>query len=465
MPAPPTSHTSASPVPPHPLNARQQAGTPDSGKVLRQPPATPPKMLPVPILGNKSGSGGRVYRGPLDSFEEDENSSQYSRSHQRPSAISIFSTSAPPINSGYIASRRSVVPTKFGNEDSHEDDKVDSDEDGHEVVRTSLSSIDAGKPAIVTNGGRHYRVKSQSIGQTLNQQQHGRNTPANITNNHDTSSPAPKPNPTVTFGSPSVPHQQNLQQQHHHQPGRVQLNNGYNSSGSSSVALTSSYSSQSNNSSSVSSLGSVAALLEEEERMMNEVRRQENQSGIGANNVNGGSGNGHSKNGLLGVPSAFQLGTQTQQSRHVGIGTMLSRGTNNGHNDLMDAQEKEVPQSAKVSAAYNAAGRQAPSQYHHQHSQSLAGVRSVHPLEQQRYQSNPGSKLEFSPGYEPHSYGSTNVNAGWRASSPSGISYSNMSTTAPSSPLSDLINNANNRKGGKAIRRSMGVALEKERWD
>ncbi|KAF9106104.1 hypothetical protein BGX27_009320 [Mortierella sp. AM989] len=543
LPTPPTSYTSPPPAPLPLPNTRQLAGTPDSGKAPRQPPATPPKTLPVPIMGNKSGSAGRIYRGreylpgPLDSFEDDS-ASQFSRSQQRPSAISIFSTSAPPINSSYVSGRRSVASEKSVDEESHEEDKANSDEDDYEIIdamdegdleallvpsvtRTPRSSIDAGNPVIVTNGGGHYRAKSQSIGQALSQQQHIQDSPMSIANSarHEAINPVSKSNPTVNFESPlygrSALHQQLQQQQQQFQqeqqqrPVRTQLNNGYNSSGSSSAAMTSSYSSHSNNSSSVSSLGSVAAMLEEEERMMNENRS-------GAYNANSGSGNANSKNGMLGVPTAFQLANQTPQSHHVGIRTMLSRfsasskdqnssninsthdGTNVNQNGSICMQEKETRQSTKASAANTATRHQiqAPTQYQHQHSQSLAGVRSIHPLEQQppqqpqrqQYQSNSGDKFVFSQGYEPHSHvqsygsgsgysnGSTNVNAAWRASSPGNINYPSMSTTAPqSSSLSGLINNTNNsnasaasaalKRGGKVIRRSMGVALEKERWD
>ncbi|KAF9205755.1 hypothetical protein BGZ49_003556 [Haplosporangium sp. Z 27] len=518
----PTSSSSASPLPSQ--NARQQAGTPDSGKVLRQPPVTPPKALPVPITGSKNSSAGKVYRGreqlpgPLDPFDENKDSSyNYSRSHQRPTVTSIFSSSAPPVNSEYLSGRRSVNSTTPGDDESHDDEKTESDEDEHKdihdmdeedieallipsLIKSPRSSIDSGNQVVVTNGGGHHRVNSQSIGQALSQQTHGQDTQAGIANNkrYDSSSPVPRNNPTVTFDSPasvrSALHQQNPQQQQY--LGRTLLNNGYNSSGSSSAAFTSSYSSQSNHGSSVSSIGSIAALLEEEERMMNENRPQENKSG------STGAVNGHSKNGMLGVSSAYQLANQTPQSHHVGIRTMLNRfsasgkdqnnpynnsGTNDSHNGSVNAPEKEARHAAKVSAYTAAAAArhqiQAPTQYQNQLSQSHAGIRSIHPLEQQQYQPSSGSKSEFSPGYESQSHiqshgsGSEYTNGsanGWRASSPSNINYSSMGNTAqPSLSMTDHIYNANNnnvnaaalKRGGKVIRRSMGVALEKERWD
>ncbi|KAF9434327.1 hypothetical protein BGZ76_008200 [Entomortierella beljakovae] len=499
LPTPPMSVASASPL----MNTRHNVETPDSGKVQRQPPTTPPKPIPVPIAGKRGGSGptgrGREYMlGPLDTDDDDgSNGYRYSRSHQRPSAISIFSTSAPPVNSEYLSGRRSVGSVSFSDEDCREVDKEDSDEEVHSEVdnvdeedieallvpsgiRTPRSSIDAGKPVVAVNGGGQYRVKSPSFGQVLSQQPNNQDFSGG---RPDSTNPASKSNPTVSFESAfgRSPIQQHL----NNYPLRAHPN-GYNSSGSSSAALTSSFSSQSNNSSSVSSLGSVAALLEEEDRMNGEGRRQEKAHSDGVSKGN------QVKNGMLGVP----------QSQHVSVLTMFNRlsasnkdqNASGNLNDHLVSQGKE--QRSLKPPAYGSAPItvkhqiQLPTQYQNQNSQS----RSIHPLEQQQrsyqqqpYQPSNRGKLEFSPGYDHDRDGASNVKAGLRASSPGGrTNYSRVSTNTPSpSPYSGFVtnntfnnnnnNNNNNtitnsatsalKRGGKVIRRSVGVTLEKERWE
>ncbi|KAI1319133.1 hypothetical protein EDD11_004776 [Mortierella claussenii] len=521
LPTPSASYTST-PPPSSTLNTRQQAGTSDVGKMPRQTPTTPPRTLPVPIVGasshDKNSSAGRAYRrqeyppgpGPLDAFDDEiaAMSSQYSRSHQRPSSINIFSTSAPPVHADFMSSiaHRSSALSKYDNEDEQENDGgfsgTDDDVDSHDeindmneedleallipsVVRTPRSSIDAGDPVVVTNG--HYKTKSQSFGQALNQNQDVH--PLGLGDGVRQESTGPPL--AINFGSPSS--LRSTQLHHQQQPsrsGRTQMNNGYNSSGSSSAALNSSYSSQSNHSSSASSLGSVAALLVEEERMMKDMQHQQDGFSSGVN--------GHLKNGISGAPSVFQLATQPREAHHVGIKTMLNRFSASSRDQStaadrpLSALEKETRQSTSnasnhlksSSSAYTSASRhhiQSPSNYQQQHSQlPLSNVRSVHPLQGGSGSSGAGAgagagqKTEFAQGYDRSQqiqYTDGNSRTGWRMSSPAGIQYSDQHSAVPI-PSSSLgaglgSNTAASalKRGGKVIRRSMGVTLEKERWD
>ncbi|KAF9135653.1 hypothetical protein BGW39_001533 [Mortierella sp. 14UC] len=384
LPTPPTSYTSS------PSNmalsgngARSQAGTPDSNKSSlssglsninsqqqrqrAQLPVTPPKTLPVPIAmgGGKSGSAGRAYRGreylpggPFDPLDDEVHSSinNFGRGNQRPSSITLFSTSAPPVRSDYQINSRgnrsgrnsaasSSSSPKYSRQsrDTDDDDKDDeADQDDHgeigemneedleallipSVVRTPRSSIDAGKPVA---GGGYNRVKSPTISQTLTQQhQDGARSPSAISFS-----------PSSMTGRATTPQQQQQQPLHYH-PGRSQLNNGYHSSGSSSAAMTSSYSSHSNNSSSASSLGSVAALIEEEERQLKEFQQQQRHYGSGSSSSqqqrNGTNNINNTK--MLDVPSGYQVGgTQSSQSHHVGIRTMLSRFSNSSRDTTIN---------------------------------------------------------------------------------------------------------------------------------
>ncbi|KAK3839909.1 MAG: hypothetical protein J3R72DRAFT_172880 [Linnemannia gamsii] len=433
LPTPPTSYTSSpSSIALSGNGGRSLAGTPDSNKSSLfsgypnssqqqrqrvQPPVTPPKSLPVPIAmgGGKSGSAGRAYRGreylpggPFDPLDDEVHSSvnNFGRGHQRPSSITLFSTSAPPVRSDYRinssgnrsgrSSAASLSSSKYSREgrdsdDDGEDDEVDQDDHGEigemneedleallipSVVRTPRSSIDAGKPVA---GAGYNRVKSPSIGQTLSQQQQ----------HHQDATKPPSAisfNPSSMTGRATTPQQQ---QQPLYHPGRPQLNNGYHSSGSSSAAMTSSYSSHSNNSSSVSSLGSVAALIEEEERQLKEFQQQQRHYGSGSSSLQQRNGannyitNNNNSNKMLDVPSGYQLGgTQSSQSHHVGIRTMLSRFsntsrdttiTNNNNNNNNNgisllgsslSQEKResqqhlpVPTANKSSSAYATSSR------------------------------------------------------------------------------------------------------------
>ncbi|KAF9900375.1 hypothetical protein BX616_002608 [Lobosporangium transversale] len=590
LPTPPTSYSSnptPSAVASPSVHVRQQAGTPDSSKTPRQPPTTPPKTLPVPITGNNNNnkvnlndSAGRKYRGrlyhpgpgPLDPLDDNDINviGHFSRSHQRPSSINIFSTSAPPVHTDYMAvagrrlgagagvlgSRHSASSLKkygddeFDGNDEQEQKRVDSDDDdrnGHDgiddmeeedlegmlipsVARTPRSSVDAGHPVVVTNGGGHHRVNShQSFGQALShkQMQLSREPPSppprlprsNIAAYHQNDFPRPH------SGAKSPAMRSSLQQtqQSQQQPslsggGRSQLNSGYSSSGSSSAALTSSYSStQSNNSSSASSLGSVAALLEEEERAMKEIQQQQYHSG-GA----------RSKNAMLNVPTGFHLATQPREAHHVGIRTMLNRFSasnkdhNNGYDRPLSVHDKEKEKETQLLQqhrdisnksplnAYNNINSmstgaikhqiQAPTQYQQLHGQALAGVRSIHPLQQQHQTRLPearmsnstefdnivGQRTKFAQGYElsHHQLEAANgtllqnaTNA-WRASSPGGIHYSADSTSSSTILPPSSSSHANGLVGGgaeaalsalkrgrKVIRRSMGATLEKEHWD
>ncbi|KAF8936163.1 hypothetical protein BGZ47_009629 [Haplosporangium gracile] len=421
LPTPPTSFTSS------PSNmalndgACTQPGTPDSNKSSlssgfsnssqqrqrAQPPVTPPKTLPVPIamVDGKSGSAGRAYRGreylpggPFDPMDEEVHSSinNFGRGHQRPSSIALFSTSAPPVRSEYKVSsvnrsgRSSAASSKYSQEGR---DPVDDEDDHREigemneedleallipsVVRTPRSSIDAGK---LVAGGRYGRVRSPSISQTLSQQQQDVSRPPSAISFSPSSF-------TGRVGSPQQ-HQQQQQPLHYH-PGRSQFNNGYHSSGS-SAAMTSSYSSHSNNSSSTSSLGSIAALIEEEERQLKEFQQQQQQRyyGSGSSQHQQQQRNSNNNNSKVpDVPSGYLLGsTQSSQSHHVGIRTMLGRFSNSsrdatpnttithssgGHNNnnsngLLGSsyQEKReslqhlpVPTATKSSPAYGASSR------------------------------------------------------------------------------------------------------------
>ncbi|KAG0277018.1 hypothetical protein BGZ95_006663 [Linnemannia exigua] len=377
LPTPPTSYTSSpSSIALSGNGGRSQAGTPDSNnsslfngysnnpqqqRQRAQPPVTPPKTLPVPIAmgGGKSGSAGRAYRGreylpggPFDPLDDEVHSSvnNFGRGHQRPSSITLFSTSAPPVRSDYQtnnsgnrsgrSSAASSSSSKFSREgrdfdDDNEDGEADQDDHGEigeigemneedleallipSVVRTPRSSIDAGKP--ITGAGFN-RVKSPSIGQTLSQQQ-------------QLYQDAARPSSAISFSSSSITGRAVTPQQHQqplYHSGRSQLNNGYHSSGSSTAAVTSSYSSHSNNSSSASSLGSVAALIEEEERQLKEFQQHQRHYGSGSSIQQQRNGtNNNNSNKMLDVPSGYQLGgTQSSQSHHVGIRTMLNRFSN-----------------------------------------------------------------------------------------------------------------------------------------
>ncbi|KAG0070155.1 hypothetical protein BGZ89_001273 [Linnemannia elongata] len=421
LPTPPTSYTSSPSNMALNGDSRSQAETSDSNKSSllgsfsnnsqqrqrAQPPATPPKTLPVPIAmaGGKSGSAGRAYRGreylpggPFDPMDEEVHSSinNFGRGHQRPSSITLFSTSAPAVRSEYQLSngnrsgRSSAASSKYSREgrntDDDEYDEADQDDHGEigemneedleallipSVVRNPRPSIDARKP--VTGIG-YGRVRSPSISQTLSQHQQDASRPPS----------AISFSPSSFTGRSTTPQQQQQQQPLPYHSGRSQLNNGYHSSGSSSAALTSSYSSHSNNSSSTSSLGSIAALIEEEERQLKEFQQQQRHSSQHqqqqrvSNNVN-------SK--MLDVPSGYHLGgTQSSQSHHVGIRTMLGRFSNssrdttptttitnnnsnhnnNSNNGLLGSsyQEKReslqhlpVPIANKSSSAYGASSR------------------------------------------------------------------------------------------------------------
>ncbi|KAF9947129.1 hypothetical protein BGZ70_002861, partial [Mortierella alpina] len=529
LPTPPTSYTSTAPAMSS-LHARHHSATPDSGKTLfqqRSPaPATPPKSLPVPIMGVRGGAGGSSYRNQEhvpglfdkdDTADEHDGRFSYERTSQRPSSISLFSSSAPPVHGEYqsrMMGRTSVASTAS----CPEEDEEEEEEEGEDALEF---------------GGR-YRTGSQSISQTLSQ---------SIEQPQDQFASGSRPSSAISFGVVSTGRPPIQQQQYLYSGRPSQLNNGYQSSGSSSAAMTSSYSSHSNKSSSASSVGSVAALLEEEERMLKEMKQNQGRSGTPTG-----------KGGMLGVPSAFQpLGTQPPQAHHVGIKTMLSRfsasskdsnhhgsdstnsnnNNNNNHNHtggrLNVLQEKDQ-QKTKSAVAYAAAARhqiQAPSQYQQPHSQppSGMGVRAVHPTPFQSNGESAPSKTggEFSQGPhddEVHEYrnshrtgykngaadqGARPSASGWRPSSsqdfhgarplqhppqqqqqqyaaagnvleegsrrkavtlPISLPVSTLSSSAQSVPVSAAAAAASAlRRGGKVIRRSMGATVEKDRWD
>ncbi|KAF9570955.1 hypothetical protein EC968_001145 [Mortierella alpina] len=436
LPTPPTSYTSTAPAMSS-LHARHHSATPDSGKALfqrRSPaPATPPKSLPVPIVGVRGGAGGSSYRNQEHApapFDNDDNADDqdgrfsYDRISQRPSSVNLFSSSAPPVHGEYqnrMMGRISVASTASCPEEDEEEEEEEEDEyrgrgmDGrqHEDIKDmSEQDLEAllipstnRSPRLSLEFGGHYRTRSRSISQTLSQ---------SIEQPQDLFASGSRPSSSISFGVVSNGRPPSQQQQYLYS-GRTQLNNSYQSSGSSSVAMTSSYSSHSNKSSSASSVGSVAALLEEEERMMKEMKQNQGRSGTPVG-----------KGGMLGVPSAFQqLGTQPPQAHHVGIKTMLSRfsasskdTTNNNGNDnhqnhiggRLNVQDKDQ-QKTKSALAYAAAARhqiQAPGHYQQAHSQppSGMGVRAVHPIPFQSNGESGTSKTggEFAQGHEAHEY-------------------------------------------------------------
>ncbi|KAF9977584.1 hypothetical protein BGZ73_005567 [Actinomortierella ambigua] len=119
-------------------------------------------------------------------------------------------------------------------------------------------------------------------------------------------------------------------------PGVGKRQNGYHSSGSSTAAMTSSYSSLSNNSSPASSLGSVAALLEEEDRMLMLSMMTRDQ----ATGLTSGSGAQLSKNSASGhVAAGYSHGTP---SNHVGIRTMLNRFNQHGATNGTDSYQRPL---------------------------------------------------------------------------------------------------------------------------
>ncbi|CAO3566234.1 unnamed protein product [Mortierella alpina] len=446
LPTPPTSYTSTAPAMSS-LHTRHHSATPDSGKApfqQRSPaPATPPKSLPVPIMGVRGGASGSSYRNQEHVpglFDQDDNADEhdgrfnYERTSQRPSSISLFSSSAPPVHGEYqsrMMGRTSVASTaSCPEEDEEEEGGVDEyrvrgvEGRPHEDVRDmSEQDLEAllipstnRSPRLSLEFGGHYRTRSQSISQTLSQ---------SIEQPQDLFASGSRPSSAVSFGVVSNGRPSSQQQQYVYS-GRPQLNNGYQSSGSSSAAMTSSYSSHSNKSSSASSVGSVAALLEEEERMLKEMKQNQGRSGTPTG-----------KGGMLGVPSAFQQqGTQPPQAHHVGIKTMLSRfsasskdsthhgsdspnhnnsSSNNHHTDGRLIVQDKDQQKTKSAVAYAAAARhqiQAPGHYQQPHSQppSGLGVRAVHPIPFQSNGESATSKSggEFSQGHhdndEVHEY-------------------------------------------------------------
>lgn len=563
LPTPPTSYTSS------PSNmalnggARSQAGTPDSNKSFlvngfannsqqrqrAQPPVTPPKSLPVPIAmaGGKSGSAGRAYRGreylpggPFDPMDEEVHSSMnnFGRGHQRPSSINMFSTSAPPvrsdyqINSGNGSGRSSEASSKYTREsrDTDEDDEDDeADQDDHggigemneedleallipSVVRTPHSSIDAGNPVA---GAGYNRVRSPSISQTLSQQQQDISRPPS----------AISFSPSSFTGRATTPQQlqhQQPQQPLHYHPGRSQLN-GYPSSGSSSAAMTSSYSSHSNNSSSVSSIGSIAALIEEEERQLKEFQYSQRNY----NNSNGQhqqqqrSGNNHN-NKMLDVPSGYHLGgTQSSQSHHVGIRTMLGRFSNssldtttnstvtsnnnynnNNSNGLLGSsyQEKReslqhlpIPTASKSPSAYAASSRypihalnesQQQQNQQPQHHAAFGELRSTYgggiprKSSDSKMSSTAGGLSGGAGGYlndhhdRNNMVNTSNSNSSNTHQYPIGrrrsgsVVVGGVDESLRSSAAAAAAAAASALKhGGKVTRRSMGANFEKDRWD
>ncbi|KAF9551809.1 hypothetical protein EC957_004132 [Mortierella hygrophila] len=562
LPTPPTSYTSSPSNMALNGSSHSQAGTPDSNKSSlfaglsnisqqrqrAQPPVTPPKTLPVPIAmaGGNSGSAGRAYRGreylpggPFDPMDEEVHSSinNFGRGHQRPSSITLFSTSAPPVrleyqvSNGNSSGRSSAASSKYSREsrdtDDGEDDEADQDDHGEigemneedleallipSVVRSPRSSIDAGKPVA---GAGYGRVRSPSISQTLSQQQQDGSRPPS----------AISFSPSSFTGRVITPQQQQQQQQQspHYHPGRSQLNNGYHSSGSSSAAMTSSYSSHSNNSSSASSLGSIAALLEEEERQLKEFQQQQRHS---SQHQQQQRGNSKVNTKMLDVPSGYHLGgTQSSQSHHVGIRTMLGRFSNpsrdttpttanknnnisqnnNSNNGLLESsyQEKReslhhlpIPTGNKSSSAYGASSRyplqalnesqQQQNQQQQHHVPVGDHFRSTYGGGIPRKPSN--SKMNLSPsglgggvgGYlndhhdRNNMVNTSNSNSSNTHQYPTGRRRSGSvvvggmdesSLRSSSAAASAAAAASALERGGKVIRRSIGATLEKDGWD
>lgn len=532
LPTPPTSYTSN----PTAFNAQRQTPTPDSGRSsatgYSSTPTTPPqKSMPVPIMGSKNGSGGRVYRGreylpggPLDSFEDDQSNTilnNYGRGHQRPSSITIFSTSAPPVPVDYSSDSRSSSSislqsslhssfTKYSDDedDDHNiDDINDMDERDLEallipsVVRTPRTSIDAGHPMI------GYRSKSQSISQTLSQQQYLQQQQqqhqnllddefaslkaskiSSVAQDIHTKSP-PKAPTAISFGSPPGNRDTFIP---HHRPRRSFGSTAATAAATAPPPTTPSPASRqrkiSTSSSSGSSLGSAAAQLEEEERMM---RMSAGPDHVDANNK--------SPKPL----SVYQLATSPPQSSHAGLKTMFSRLSTPTLNTstaatttLNAAQPAQVTQpnqtsrdSSKASVAYAAAARhqiQAPLQYQ-QHPHSQPPPRSIHPFQPSSseapsdYNSHPYGgpvKAEIYPqhlhGYGPghgNSNGFAQGNNGRNGRTtpvgdllvsppiPAPLSSNNSSTTVASSAAAAAASLASSalKRGGKVIRRSIGA--------
>ncbi|KAF9924187.1 hypothetical protein FBU30_005805 [Linnemannia zychae] len=419
LPTPPASYTSRASNIALNNNSRSQAGTPDSSKVSlsggltnnpqqrqkSQPPAVSPKSLPVPISADtgKTGSAERVYRrreylpgGPFDPMDEEfhSNITNLGRGNQRPSSITLFSTSAPPIRSEYHqsvggnrsgrSSAASISSPKYSRDSSHDcendqDDEIDQDDEQGGIGEMNEEDLEAllvpsttkarqsnhepGKLAVY-NG--HDRVKSPNTSQNFAQQDGGSRSPSAFMFSS-----------SLTGRSTTL--QQQQQQQSYYSSGRAPLNTGYNSSGSSSAAMTSSYSSHSNNSSIASSIGSVATLIEEEERQLKEFQQHQYHH-LGVNNqpsMIGNNVNGNLNKKIQDIPSGYQLGsTHSSQHQHVGIRTVLDRFSNNGRDSYTNnsnsnnlsgftAQEKSqlVSQNHpglttnKLSAAYNASSQ------------------------------------------------------------------------------------------------------------
>ncbi|GJJ74585.1 transgelin [Entomortierella parvispora] len=524
LPTPPTSYTSNTTA----FNAQRQTPTPDSGRSsangYSQSPTTPPqKSIPVPIMRSKNGSGGRPYRGreylpggPLDPFEDEQSNTilnNYGRGHQRPSSITLFSTSAPPVPVDYSSDSRSSSSislqsslhssfTKYSDDEDDDDHNIDDIDDMDErdleallipsVVRTPRTSIDAGHPMI------GYRSKSQSISQTLSQQQHQSrldeefaslkafNAKSAAQDIHKKS--PPKAPAAISFGSP--PGNRDKFIPHH----RAQRSFGSTAATTDNAAAptaiappTSRQRKISTSSSSGSSLGSIAAHLEEEERMMK---------------LSLGLGGPVPASKSPKPLSAYQMATSPPQSNHVGLKTMLSRlspstsnatvtatTTLNGAPPAQEAQPNQTSRdSSKASVAYAAAARhqiQAPLQYQ-QHPHSQPPPRSIHPFQPSSsetssdYNGHPyggAVKGEIYPqhlnGYGPGHGGNNGFAQGNNGRNgrttpggdlvsppiPAPLSSNNASTTVASSAAAAAASLASSalKRGGKVIRRSIGA--------
>ncbi|KAG0053379.1 hypothetical protein BGZ83_001213 [Gryganskiella cystojenkinii] len=526
LPTPPTSYTSNSALSSQRQMLTPDPGRSSANGHSSTPAAPLLQSKPLPILATKNGSGGRTAHhgreympggplGPLDAYDDDQprNNSinNYGRGHSRPNAINLFSTSAPSVPAlDYPSSNGSSYDDDDDDDDDDEnniDDIDDMDERDLEallipsVVRTPRTSVDAGHP--MSGFGRS---KGQTISQTLKQKQqqlddndefaslkaYGGSAHGNGAQDIPKKAP-PKAPTAIIFGSPPsnrgsyLPHRRSREQP---PPSPSRPTVATNGAAGHPMQRT-----HSNSNSSGSSFGSVAALLEEDERM------SRSPAGVTAPFS--------SSNKHLPALSAYQLATQASGSHHVGIKTMLSRfstssptvaSANYSANIAsQDTQSNQTSRdaSSKASAAYAAAARhqiQAPVSYQQHPSQPPTGARrSIHPFQPSPAEESTfgGTKPEiypqhlhgYGPGYGQHGqnghghgratpdsgiYSVSSLGSAPSSTSASSFSSPNMSAGGPSSTLAAATNSAASlassalKRGGKVIRRSIGVSRTDE---
>ncbi|KAG0231087.1 hypothetical protein BGW42_000504 [Actinomortierella wolfii] len=320
----------------------------------------PASQAAVPIT---RGSGGRRHReyliGLMGHDEEDDelaaaaaSSSLYQNHNARPSAISLFSTSAPSSHTSYgdrsspfrdpprrhiKHSASSSTLKGISDEDEEDDDDIgnhdddDDDEEDEDDTTMTTGRFHAARRVKNKHRPRSDDFEKENLDTLIvPSSSAAMTTSTNTASPRATSSSSSRSNTPLGHSFPNLPSQMAGNRLNVSLQGRSMAagnanttattarQNGYQSSESSTAALTSSYSSVSNGSSPASSLGSVAALLEEEDRalMMSMMMREPSPSvPNGYNVLKGSSAAGY---------------TQGSSSNHVGIRTMMNRFNHHG---------------------------------------------------------------------------------------------------------------------------------------